>query len=150
MYCSTCTAPRCVPNIVHAYINLSEMPNPRKNPLVAGGQAPMCICSHYLNVIFDIFWNVKKIQTKNSQVRLHMLCVYKVVLRKTNLSFGLRKKRQILMLKRRHCIIHVLSFLYRPGAMSFFRKTFTNTYGLWRCTCEIFRLNFLTLRNIIF
>jgi hypothetical protein len=44
----------------------------------------------------------------------------------------------------------VLSFLHRPRAMSFFRKTFTNTYGLWRCTCEIFRFNFLTLRNIIF
>jgi hypothetical protein len=54
------------------------------------------------------------------------------------------------MLKRRHCIIYVLSFLHRPRAMSFFRKTFTNAYGLLRCICEIFRLNFLTLRNIIF
>jgi hypothetical protein len=54
------------------------------------------------------------------------------------------------MLKRRHCIIYVLSFLHRPRAMLFFCKTFTNAYGLWRCTCEIFRLNFLTLRNIIF
>jgi hypothetical protein len=41
-------------------------------------------------------------------------------------------------------------FCHRPRAMSFFHKTFTNTYGLWRCTCEIFRLNFLTLKNIIF
>jgi hypothetical protein len=29
---------------------------------------------------------------KNLHVRLHMLCVHKVVLRKTYLSFGLRKK----------------------------------------------------------
>jgi hypothetical protein len=29
---------------------------------------------------------------KKSHVRLHMLCVHKVVLRKTDLSFGLRKK----------------------------------------------------------
>jgi hypothetical protein len=54
--------------------------------------APMCICSHYLNIIFDRFWNVKKNQTKNLHVRLHTLCVHKVVLQKTDLSIGLRKK----------------------------------------------------------
>jgi hypothetical protein len=31
-----------------------------------------------------------------------------------------------------------------------FSRNFTNAYGLWRCTCEIFRFNFLKLRNIIF
>jgi hypothetical protein len=47
-------------------------------------------------------------------------------------------------------LYHTCFIFFTPRAVSFFRKTFTNAYGLWRCICEIFCLNFLTLRNIIF
>jgi hypothetical protein len=66
---------------------------------------------------------------KKSHVRLHMLCVHKVVLRKTDFRLAY-VKRQILMLTRRHFMVYVLSFLHQPHAMSFFRETFTNAYGL--------------------
>jgi hypothetical protein len=53
----------------------------------------------------------------------HMLCVHKVVSRIIDLSFGLRKKRQILVLKTSHFMVYILSCLHRPRVMSFFRET---------------------------
>jgi hypothetical protein len=42
---------------------------------------------------------------------------------KIDLSFGLRKKDKFWYEKTRHFMVHVLSFLHRPRAMSFFYET---------------------------
>jgi hypothetical protein len=62
---------------------------------------------------FDIFWNVKKIQTKNSCVHLPILSVHKVFASKINLSFGLCKNTKF-SAKDKAFVRLVLSFLHRP------------------------------------
>jgi hypothetical protein len=53
--------------------------------------APRCICSLYLNVIFDTFGNVKKFKQKFPRTSSHVVCVQSRFT-KTDLSFSLRKK----------------------------------------------------------
>jgi hypothetical protein len=50
-----------------------------------------CICTFYLNFIFDIFENIKIFQMKMLCVHLHVLRVHKIALRKC-LLYGVCKK----------------------------------------------------------
>jgi hypothetical protein len=84
--------------------------------------APECICSFYLNVTFDIFWNVKKIQQQN---RMYVFTCYvctKSFHKKTTCRLAY-VKRQILVLKTRHFIVlFILSFYTDHLTYCFFRE----------------------------
>jgi hypothetical protein len=54
-----------------------------------------CICTLYLKCIFDIFENVKKIQTKMFFVHLHVLRAHEAVSRKSNFLLDLCKNDKI-------------------------------------------------------
>jgi hypothetical protein len=58
---------------------------------------------------------------KKSHVRLHMLCVHKVVLRKTDFRLAY-VKRQILMLTRRHFMVYFYLFYTNHMQCHFFAK----------------------------
>jgi hypothetical protein len=135
------------------YANISEQQWHEKwKVLFIGGAvlAPMCICSHYLNVIFDTFWNIKKIQMKNSHVHLYMLCVRKVVLRKTILSFGLRKKKNFDAKKK--TLYHTCFVFFTPTtcnvifSQNFYKRIWIMKMYMWNFSFEFFdtpKYNFL-------
>jgi hypothetical protein len=130
---------------MHGYVNNIILKNNRE----------WCFGSpvHMLPLFESNSWHIlkcQKIQTKNLQVRaLHMLCVYKVISRKIDLPFGLRKNDKFWCYKQE--ILWYMFCLFTLITCNIvFSRNFTNTYELWRCICEIFHLNFLTLRNIFF
>jgi hypothetical protein len=61
-------------------------------------------------------------------VRLHMLCVHKVISQKIDLSFGLRKKTNF-GAKNKIFYSTYFVFLQGPRAMSFFHETTHMNYG---------------------
>jgi hypothetical protein len=59
--------------------------------LLSGAYAPLI----YLKCIFDIFENIKKIETKMFCVHVHVLRAYKIVSTKIDILYGLCKNEKI-------------------------------------------------------
>jgi hypothetical protein len=95
-----------------------------------------------LKCILNIFWNIKKIQTKNSRVHLHMLYAHKVFREKIICRLSC-VKRQYLGMKIMLFVWHVLSFLCRPQKILAFRETVRTHTKIVEMYKRIFLLNFV-------